>query len=720
MKRKLFKRNSFLQKMLLSIVGLICIPMICIQLYMIVNANEEFQQENTAYYQRAMQSLALSFDKQLSSISATAYRMQMDSEVLRPLTEDVRGYDAQVVSKKIGSYGLDSPLINFIGVYYAEKDMVLQNNSKYTLQNACNQFFPAGTQGNADLQALLKNGDATGFLYTGTYDEAAKKQLIITKSITPSGRDSSPAVAYFVLNDAQFERWCDIFVPNAKSFAVFDKEENQLLGGSKVFPEIMDDREFRDFLSDYEPSHIPATSTDMIIYKYQELETGYTYMACVSKDTVEAALNHYATQAAGTIVVTVILSAILLSVTLYINYMPVHRIVKRHIGIDSRTSMVSELELLNTHLFAQDERITSQNQLLESFIVGDLLSGIGADAAYIERHFDPEIYHSFAAALSFAPMTTVQSSDVCKKFSGEADGKLVFTTVPYRTEMVFVYASEKSINPEKFQKVLGDAVCAVIGQLPEIRMGTVVESILDIQSSYNSALPTNRFFSDTEDTQLEGYPQTLVTDFAAHVGSGEWDRVLADLDGLERVNKDMKPSLKRFVHLKVLNFFLSNLPKSGHTLSGVETNQLLSYTNGQHLYNMIRRCVLGFQNTQKTVGEENAVELRKKLLDYVNSNFCSSEMCLSSAADYLQTSIYTVSRIFKETTGSGFKEYITEKRLQHACSLLRKSNMPISEIGAACGFDNADYFTVIFRNKYGMAPSKYRKEAETQIPSDTE
>ena len=99
---------------------------------------------------------------------------------------------------------------------------------------------------------------------------------------------------------------------------------------------------------------------------------------------------------------------------------------------------------------------------------------------------------------------------------------------------------------------------------------------------------------------------------------------------------------------------------------------------------------------------------------YVDQNFASSELCLSSAADYLQTSIYTVSRIFKEITGCGFKEYITEKRLQHACILLKKSNMSISEVGAASGFDNAEYFTVIFRNRFGIAPSKFRKEAAEQ------
>ena len=119
MKRQRRSGNSFLKKMLFSIVGLICIPMICIQLYMIVNTNQEFRQENTAYYQRAVQSLALSFDKQLSALSASAYRMQTDKEILRPLTEDVKGYDLRVLADKIGDYALDSPMVSTVGIYYA-------------------------------------------------------------------------------------------------------------------------------------------------------------------------------------------------------------------------------------------------------------------------------------------------------------------------------------------------------------------------------------------------------------------------------------------------------------------------------------------------------------------------------------------------------------------------------------------------------------------------
>ena len=96
------------------------------------------------------------------------------------------------------------------------------------------------------------------------------------------------------------------------------------------------------------------------------------------------------------------------------------------------------------------------------------------------------------------------------------------------------------------------------------------------------------------------------------------------------------------------------------------------------------------------------------LLEYVNSHCYDSALCLNAVADALSTSIYAVSRTFKEITGVGFKEYVTAKRLEQACRLLTGSDETISEIAVLSGFENATYFTTVFKHEYGMPPTKYR------------
>ena len=100
--------------------------------------------------------------------------------------------------------------------------------------------------------------------------------------------------------------------------------------------------------------------------------------------------------------------------------------------------------------------------------------------------------------------------------------------------------------------------------------------------------------------------------------------------------------------------------------------------------------------------------LHDQLLEYVNQNCCNSSLCLNSVADYMCTSIYAISRTFKELTGVGFKEYVTGKRLQCACQLLVSSDDPIGRIASASGFENATYFTTVFKREFGIPPSRYR------------
>jgi AraC-like DNA-binding protein len=66
-----------------------------------------------------------------------------------------------------------------------------------------------------------------------------------------------------------------------------------------------------------------------------------------------------------------------------------------------------------------------------------------------------------------------------------------------------------------------------------------------------------------------------------------------------------------------------------------------------------------------------------------------------------------VSRLFA-SFGPGFSEYLLERRLRRARSLLPVARLNLSEIGPLCGFNSASYFSRTFKNQCGRTPADYR------------
>lgn len=77
-------------------------------------------------------------------------------------------------------------------------------------------------------------------------------------------------------------------------------------------------------------------------------------------------------------------------------------------------------------------------------------------------------------------------------------------------------------------------------------------------------------------------------------------------------------------------------------------------------------------------------------------------------ATSLGYSPYYLSDLLKKETGRSTQDYIHEHLLQKAKDLLISTNEPVSQIGYQLGFEYPAHFSKFFKNKTGLAPSKYR------------
>ena len=66
---------------------------------------------------------------------------------------------------------------------------------------------------------------------------------------------------------------------------------------------------------------------------------------------------------------------------------------------------------------------------------------------------------------------------------------------------------------------------------------------------------------------------------------------------------------------------------------------------------------------------------------------------------------------FKKRYGKSPVEYRNGIRINSATALLINTDLQVSEIATRCGFEDAYYFSRIFKKIVGVSPRKYRRKA---------
>ncbi len=97
----------------------------------------------------------------------------------------------------------------------------------------------------------------------------------------------------------------------------------------------------------------------------------------------------------------------------------------------------------------------------------------------------------------------------------------------------------------------------------------------------------------------------------------------------------------------------------------------------------------------------------EKVYHYIKDNY-GKKIMLEEAADLVNMSVISFSRLIKQRTGKSFVEFTNEIRLGYATRWLIESNKSIAEICFECGFNNLSNFNRIFKKKQGCTPSEFR------------
>ena len=95
-------------------------------------------------------------------------------------------------------------------------------------------------------------------------------------------------------------------------------------------------------------------------------------------------------------------------------------------------------------------------------------------------------------------------------------------------------------------------------------------------------------------------------------------------------------------------------------------------------------------------------------VQYIDEHF-HQHIEQSQLARHCGMTPFRFSRLFKQTYEVGFVEFVLAKRMEKADELLRHSQMPITSIAYAVGFQDPSYFARAFKQYFGCCPSDFRR-----------
>ncbi len=88
---------------------------------------------------------------------------------------------------------------------------------------------------------------------------------------------------------------------------------------------------------------------------------------------------------------------------------------------------------------------------------------------------------------------------------------------------------------------------------------------------------------------------------------------------------------------------------------------------------------------------------------------------LEEIAESVQMNVRTLSARFREITGESVHQYQLNMKLEAAYKALRGGNRTVKDVAMSFGFNDAYYFSRLFKKKFGMSPKQVKRDPSANM-----
>jgi AraC-like DNA-binding protein len=441
---------------------------------------------------------------------------------------------------------------------------------------------------------------------------------------------------------------------------------------------------------------------------------------------------------------TAIALAVLLGITMVVyialrNYKPINKlkaVLKGNLALDQGVGEMSSIQQAVLHITERNRLLALQADENRAMIASNLINCIVSGTAGIDTQ-------EFAAKLAEAGITLpgpnyamaavripkpVSSSEtetmISNIFAHSAGAAYGFSMAYYKTTAVLInFTDENSLD--KIVQSLSAIAEAVYNCLPVIGIGSPSSTLKLLNQSLMEAVAA------IESHQAEDSRIIRFSELRTWKQKQFWYPMEAQLrlcQAIRHSNRDVADQaiseLSRMLstiyveeNKIVLNFIISGCTAQILQLADeldcrpdpALIGQLVNFITLEEyvrLLSSLSILLLDCVDNRKT---DSKVLLYMNIKTYIDEHFASNNLSLNEVADKFAMTPSSLSKFFRHYEGVNFIEYITMRRFEAACNLLRNTDDPIKKIMEQIGYNDLASFTRKFKSAIGTSPGKYRE-----------
>ena len=234
---------------------------------------------------------------------------------------------------------------------------------------------------------------------------------------------------------------------------------------------------------------------------------------------------------------------------------------------------------------------------------------------------------------------------------------------------------------------------------------------LDYQLLYVASGTTHFFFNGREEIVSAGHMVLYQPQQEQHYEY--YGEEQPEVYWVHFTGKDVKTILKHFDIPLDKNVFFSGVPSAYQYLFKEMIRELQACRTGyQELLEMyLRQIFILIQRTRQENTPTVSTYIQKEMehaRHYFQEHY-NEDIQIKEYAKSRSLSVSWFLRNFKEFVGQPPAQYLLTLRMNNAISLLETTDYNVTEISAIVGYDNALYFSRLFKKHKGVSPTDYRK-----------